>query len=114
MDLYRYKGKVVRVVDGDTVDAVVDVGFGITVSQRFRIVDFDAPESWRPSCEEEKIHGLKAKERAQDLLLGKELIFKTSKTPGIYGRYGATIWLEDGTDFKEIMISEGLEKREEY
>lgn len=111
---YRYKGYVSRVVDGDTVDAIVDVGFGIVVQQRFRIDDYDAPETWRPRNEAEKEHGEQAKARAKELLEGKEVIFTTSKAIGIYGRYGASITLADGRIYKDIMISEGFQKRDEY
>jgi len=111
---YHYKGVVDNVVDGDTVDATIDVGFGISVKQRFRINDFDAPESWRPRNEAEKIHGEAAKARAKELLEDKELIFTTSKEVGIYGRYGASIELPNGTNFKDIMINEGFEKRDDY
>ena len=64
---YQYKGRVNRVVDGDTVDAYLDMGFHIFTSQRLRIDSFDAPESWRPKSEAEKIHGEAAKERAKEL-----------------------------------------------
>jgi len=112
--LYQYKGKVTRVVDADTVDAELDLGFGIKMNQRFRIADYDAPETWRPRNELEAEHGGRATKRAAELLLNKDLLFRSSKIPGIYGRYGATIWLEDGSDFAKVMISEGFEKNEEY
>jgi len=111
---YRYKGIVDRVVDGDTVDATLDVGFGIFTKQRLRIDDYDAPESWRPKTEAEKEHGEAAKARAKELLEGKEVIFTTSKAVGIYGRYGASIELADGTKFRDVMINEGFEKKDEY
>ncbi len=112
--LYQYKGKVSRVVDGDTVDAELDLGFGIKMNQRFRIADYDAPETWRPRNEAELQHGKEATKRAMELLMNKDLLFRSSKIPGIYGRYGATIWLEDGKDFGQVMIQEGFSKREEY
>ena len=111
---YRYKGIVSRVVDADTVDAILDVGFGIAVSQRLRIDDFDAPETWRPRNEAEKLHGTQATTRAKELLEGEELIFTTSKAIGIYGRYGASITLPDGRLYREVMISEGFEKKDSY
>ncbi len=112
--LYVYRGKVERVIDGDTVDVTLDIGFGMSTRQRLRIDDFDAPESWRPRNEAEKIHGEAAKARAKELLEGKEMLFNTSKAVGIYGRYGASITLLDGTKFKDIMINEGFEKKENY
>ena len=111
---YRYKGKVDRVVDGDTVDATIDLGFGIWMKQRFRIDAFDAPETFRPRNEAEKEHGEAAKKRAVELLIDKDLIFNTSKDIGMYGRYGATITLPDGRKFNEVMINEGFQKRENY
>ena len=111
---YRYKGRVLRVVDADTVDAKLDVGFCITITQRFRIDAFDAPETWRPRNEAEAEHGERATKRAVELLMDKDLIFCTSKTAGIYGRYGAQIFLPDGRDYANLMIYEGFEKRPEY
>lgn len=112
--LYIYKGIVNRVVDADTVDATLDMGFGMFTKQRLRIDDFDAPETWRPRNEAEKIHGKEATARAKELLEGKEVIFNTSKAVGIYGRFGASILLGDGTKYKEIMIKEGYEKKGTY
>jgi len=112
--LYQYKAKVIRVVDADTVDAELELGFGIKMTQRFRIDDYDAPETWRPRNESEYKHGALATKRAVELLLNKELLFRSSKIPGIYGRYGACIWLPDGRKFSEVMISEGFAKKEEY
>jgi len=111
---YQYKGRVLRVVDADTVDVYLDVGFNMFTKQRLRIDDFDAPETWRPRNEAEKEHGLAATERAKELLEGHELIFTTSKAVGIYGRYGASITLPDGAKYKDVMISEGYEKKSEY
>ncbi len=111
---YKYKGKIIRVVDADTVDARLDLGFGIIMEQRFRIDNFDAPETWRPRNEAEKDHGKEATRRAIALLTDKELLFMTSKTPGIYGRYGAQIFLGDGRDYSEVMIKEGFAKQDEY
>jgi endonuclease YncB( thermonuclease family) len=112
--LYQYKGKVTRVVDADTVDAALDLGFGIIMHQRFRLDGYDAPETWRPRNELEREHGEKATKRAVELLLDKDIIIRTSKVPGIYGRYGAVIWLPDGRGYAAIMIMEGFAKKESY
>lgn len=111
---YKYKGKIFNIVDADTFDAIIDVGFGITVTQRFRVDSFDAPETFRPRNEAEKIHGTAAKNRATELLLNKKLIFITTKIPEIYGRYGAQIYMEDGRDFAQVMIEEGFQKHVNY
>ena len=93
--MYQYKAKLIRVVDGDTIDAAVDVGFGITVTQRFRVDGYDAPEIYKPSCPQEREHGIKATNRANILLRNNNFIIESSKVPGIYGRYGAKIIFED-------------------
>ena len=114
VELYQYKAKILRVVDADTVDAAVDVGFGITMTQRFRLNDYDAPETWKPRNEKEKQHGKEATERAIELLIDKDVLIKSTKVAGIYGRFGATIWLEDGRNYAEVMISEGFSKKKNY
>ena len=114
LGLYQYKGKILRVVDADTVDAAVDVGFGITMTQRFRINDYDAPETYRPRNEAEKKHGKAATARAIELHMGKDIFIKSTKVAGIYGRFGADIWLEDGRKFTEVMINEGFSKKKNY
>ena len=43
--MYRYNAKVTRVVDGDTVDAEIDLGFDITIKKRIRLAEINAPES---------------------------------------------------------------------
>lgn len=113
-NLYCYKAKVVNLVDADTMDMEVDLGFGLKMTQRFRVENFDAPETWRPRNEAERIHGTEATKRATELLVDKPLLIRSSKVPGIYGRYGVTIWLEDGRNFAEVMISENFQKEEQY
>jgi micrococcal nuclease len=55
--MYEYKAEVLRVVDADTFDLLVDVGFSITLKERFRLNGVDAPESWRPKTKAEGEHG---------------------------------------------------------
>lgn len=112
--MYHYKAIVTRVIDGDTFDAQLDLGFGITYGQRFRVVDLDTPETYRPKSEAEKEHGKQATEKAISLLSGCEVEIQSNKRPGIYGRYDAVITLPDGRDFATVMKEAGLEKRESY
>ena len=117
--MYEYSGTVVRVIDGDTVEAMIDLGMGVWKKAKLRINDLDTPEIYRPSCEAEKVHGMEAKAYAQELLMceGVELVFHTSKNPKIYGRYSATIkiiGMNEMVDFAEKMIAEGYQKRDDY
>ena len=113
--MYTYKGIVTNVVDGDTVDVNLDLGFGIKMQKRFRIdtiefnETFDTPETWRPKSEEEKILGEIATKRAKVLLLNKEVIIRTNKK-GKY-LYICAIELPNGQDYATLMINEGHQKQ---
>jgi len=114
---YTYYVKVERVVDGDTIDAKVFMGFGLTQLIRFRLIAenhdyFDTPESWRPKTEAEREHGEAATARAKELLEGKTFLIKSIKR-GKY-RYVCKIVLEDGSDYGDNMINEGFLKRDSY
>jgi micrococcal nuclease len=110
MDKYIYKGKLERVVDGDTIDALIDVGFDIWVKKRIRYKGIDTWES-RTRNLEEKAKGLEAKAR------NKELLEVVSDKPGYFriksygvGKYGRVlgeIFIRD-IDGNEMMINETL------
>ena len=74
--MYEYRCTVLKVVDGDTVDVDIDLGFGIVLTdERVRIMGIDTPES-RTSDKVEKVFGLAAKKRLKELL-GKTTKLKT-------------------------------------
>ena len=76
--MYEYKCKILRVVDGDTVDVDIDLGFGVWMhKERVRINGIDTPES-RTRDKEEKVFGLAAKDRVKELLpIGSMQVLKT-------------------------------------
>lgn len=82
--MYKYKAKCVRVVDGDTIDAEMDLGFNITIKKRIRLAGINAPESRTRDLEEKKL-GLAAKDRLVELLDEGSLEIE-SKELGKYGR----------------------------
>jgi micrococcal nuclease len=110
MEKYIYRAKLERVVDGDTVDALIDVGFDIWVKKRIRYMGIDTWESRTRDLEEKK-KGLAAKER------NKELLEKISSKPGYFrlkshgvGKYGRVlgeIFIMD-VEGKTININEQL------
>jgi len=74
--MYEYRAHIIKIVDGDTVDVDIDLGFGIVLSnERVRINGIDTPES-RTRDKEEKKFGLAAKARLKSLL-GKTCTLKT-------------------------------------
>ena len=66
--MYTYNIELLRVVDGDTIDAKIDLGFDVFVKKRVRFLGVDTPES-RTRDLEEKARGLAAKDRVIQLLL---------------------------------------------
>lgn len=94
MKFYRYRANITRVVDGDTFYADLDLGFGISCTQVFRLSGIDTPEIYRPESIEELELGRDAKEFVEEAVLGKEVTLVTYKT-GKYGRWIATVILDE-------------------
>ena len=114
MEKYIYRGKLERVVDGDTIDALIDVGFDIWIKKRIRYSGIDTWES-RTRDLEEKAKGLEAKARNKELLMvisSKPGYFRLkSFGVGKYGRVLGEIYIEDKEgkqyNINETLISEG-------
>ena len=111
--MYEYKAKVLRVVDGDTVDVDIDLGFGIWMhKERVRMMGIDTPES-RTRDKVEKTFGLASKNRLKELLpVGSITVLKTEidrsgeDKKGKFGRILGDFIIDDkrATD---ILIEEG-------
>lgn len=108
--MYYYRAKIVKVVDGDTVDLIVDLGFNVSVKERFRLYGINTPET-RTRDKEEKEKGLLAKARLQELIdnCDGDLRIETKKDKkGKFGRYLAV--LHDGINFiniNDVLLLEG-------
>ena len=106
--MYQYKAKILKVLDGDTVDIDLDLGFNIVFSnQRVRMAGIDTPES-RTTDKEEKIRGnLSKKKLAEKLPIGSYVTIETQKSDNNddkFGRILAIFVLEDGTSLNQWMI----------
>ena len=113
--MYKYKAGVVRIVDGDTFDLRVDMGFNLHSKLRFRLKDIDTPETWRPKTNAELRHGQKATEFVKKVMPeGSYIQICTHKDASIYGRYGVQITLSDGTDLAETLRNNNFEKKDVY
>jgi len=108
--VYTYfVSKIDRVVDGDTVDVIIDLGFDLTKKERVRLAGIDTPES-RTRDLEEKAMGLEAKDHLVDLLEHSErLIVKTEKD-GKYGRMLGWFYRNEEAKYSinEVMIEQGF------
>ena len=112
MQQNEYDVHVVKVVDGDTVDVDIDLGFGVCLKdERVRIMGIDTPES-RTSNKVEKLFGLAAKERLYSLLEKDAKLITTEDKDGedMKGKFGRILGdfrAADGRLVTEIMIEEG-------
>ena len=110
--MYEYKCTVLRVVDGDTVDVDIDLGFGVWLhKERVRIMGIDTPES-RTSDKVEKVFGLAAKERLISLLgenaiLDTQVSKKGEDMKGKFGRILGNFRTLAGEHCADILIEEG-------
>lgn len=108
--MYEYKAKLIRVVDGDTIDAEIDLGFKIYIKERIRFAGIDTPES-RTRHKHEKSWGLAAKCRVKALLDGENSNFILTtelQKKGKFGRILGSIVLNDGTEISEVLLAEKL------
>ena len=104
-DAFVYQAEVERVVDGDTVDVTLDLGFDVKLhKQRVRLHGIDTPESRTRNLAEKKL-GLAAKERLKELCVGRFKVKSLGK--GKYGRVLGIPYTEDGKDICQLLIDEG-------
>jgi micrococcal nuclease len=115
--MYEYRATIVKVIDGDTVDVDIDLGFGIVLSdERVRVMGIDTPES-RTRDKVEKKFGLAAKARLKQLL-GKTCTLKTQINKNgedMKGKFGRILGDFDVYDNKtdswqpvtKVLVSEG-------
>ena len=115
--MYQYKAKLIKVVDGDTVDALIDCGFSTFKKERERLHGINAPES-RTRDKEEKKRGLAAKARLKELIKeGKnQFLVETSiDKKGKYGRllgklfrlYEDFVPSNEVRSYNQILLEEG-------
>ena len=118
---YEFQVRITNVVDGDTVDALIDIGFKIKYDERIRLLGLDTPES-RTSNQKEKVLGKAAKARIKELIASantlpgkrgrKDVILKTAKDgKGKFGRILGEIWINantgEGINVNQALIDEG-------
>ena len=103
-----------RVLDGDTIDVTIDLGFDLYKKERVRIAGIDTPEK-RTRDLEEKALGIDAtnylKKKLEDTIAGDEELTIRTELKGGMGKYGRLLgWLyigEDSVSINEVMITEG-------
>ncbi len=115
LSCWNYSATVTKVVDGDTIDVVIDLGFDIKIRQRVRVAGVDTPEKRTRNKEEKKL-GLDATFWLEDQLTdavnsGYALTIRTELDKGATGKYGRLLgWLYIGdatVSLNEQMVEEG-------
>lgn len=111
--MYEYKAVITNVVDGDTFDMDIDLGFNIHIHERVRLLDVDTPEKFG----KEKELGLIVKQYATDMFLGKEVVIKSEKAnvaanTDSFGRWLVRVTVpEYSSDISDIYNIIGINKK---
>lgn len=108
--MFTYTCIIDRVIDGDTVDVDIDLGFGIWIhKERIRLAFVDTPES-RTSDTVEKAFGLYAKDYVESAMPAgtRQTLIVSKNSAGKYGRYLGEFILEDGVSLNRKLIAEGV------
>ncbi len=110
--MYHYKAKVEKVVDGDTIDVIIDLGFKITTFQRIRFARINTPETFNVKKDSEEYKkGMAAKQYIEQRLAANnnECELATEKTTEKYGRYLGTVKLADSeVNLNDELVAKGL------
>lgn len=116
--MYTYRAKVDRVVDGDTLDLVIDLGFKITTLQRIRLRGINTPETYNVKKDSEEYkRGMEAKEYVLNRMEENkyEVIVETNKDVGKFGRYIGVIRFADSpVSLNDDLVEKGLAVVAEY
>jgi micrococcal nuclease len=100
--MYEYKARIESVVDGDTVDAIIDLGFKTNMRQRLRLARIDTPERGQDGYAQ-------ARDFVMWAVLDKPVNVRTEKTSK-WGYYLAEITLLDGRNLSDALLEAGLAK----
>ena len=103
-DAFVYNATLERIVDGDTFDCCLDLGFDVKLHKQRVLAGIDTPESRTRDLAEKKL-GLAAKERLKELCCGSIKVKSLGK--GKYGRILGIPYTEDGKDICQMLINEG-------
>lgn len=118
--MYKYRGKVIDLYDADTITVEFDLGFKVKFTEKCRLFGIDTPEM-KPRGVSDPVKKKKesdlakeAKEYVKELILGKDLLFKTHKNDekGKFGRYLVDVIINDEEDntLNDLLIAKGYAK----
>lgn len=112
--MYTYKAKLVRVINGDTLDIEIDLGFDIIIKQRLKLYGINTPDS-RSTNVTIKQKGLDVKQRLIGILTKEFKVETMLNKRGKYGRILGKVYIVDENDnevcINELLVDEGLAVR---
>jgi len=112
--MYTYKAKLIRVINGDTLDIEIDLGFDLSIKQRLKLYGVDTPDS-RSTDLEIRQKGLDVKQRVIEVLTKEFTVTTILNKRGKYGRILGKIYIVDEKDNKvcinELLVEEGHASR---
>ena len=102
--MYKYNAQVIKVIDGDTLDLFIDLGFKVGFNTRIRMIGIDTPEKWHP-------YGKVVKAYLQQILEGQTIYLDVTKKDK-YGRYLGVVYLNesDEVSVNQMLINENMAK----
>lgn len=117
--MYEYAATVTKVIDGDTIEVNIDLGFDINHTIQVKLYGVDTPEIINPSCPEEQALGVVAKTFVTKGIAGKRGIIRTCRNKNNHGQYFADFLFKEGDNIEYTSIVEsiklaGLEKLETW
>jgi micrococcal nuclease len=114
--MYEYKAELIRVIDGDTLELNIDLGFGIKFKERVRLAGINTPEIFSVKKESDEYKkGMEAKIFVENMLRSKDIVIQTEKDKkGKYGRYIATIIVGGDINLNERLVTENLAEKVDY
>lgn len=109
--MYQYKiTKITKIIDGDTLDVEIDLGFNIVITQRVRLSGINAPETKTANLEE-KVQGLESKKWLEEKLNTTKPMYIRTEKDDKYGRILGWIYIgDDNIPINTHMIKEGYAK----
>ena len=109
MELYNYKGKILSAYDCDTLTILFDLGFNISIKEKCRLHEIDAPEI-RGKNQQEKDLAIKGRDFVRELIVGETVEITTYK-PGKFGRMLIKVYIDDGQCLNDLLVEKGYARK---
>lgn len=107
---FRYSAEVLRILDGDTIEVSLDLGFYLRSRLVLRLAGVNTMEL-RDKDQDKRVNAVAARNFVDDLIGGKSVVTETIKPHDKYGRYLARVYLDDGRCLNDLLLEHGLAEK---